>query len=157
MEFTMTQISLLGVTLQIALYLWHIQCKSAVVGFASTSVLITLGRVTPDACGGGGWEGRERLPSSSPTFLEALWMSLSISELFLGGGVQVVVIQAGRETRLRVNQRLRVKLDLEGISDNAKSRVAKTQVCGCVESSRRAAPGLLGASEHSVPHTVPGR
>lgn len=67
------------------------------------------------------------------------------------------MIQAGGDTHLRVNQRLRVKLDLEGISDSAESRVAKTQVCGCAESSRRAAPGLLVASEHSVPHTVPGR
>lgn len=91
-----------------------------------------------------------------PAFLEALWMSSSISELFFGG-VQVAAIQAGGEKHLRVNQRLRVKPDLGGISDNAESRVAKTRVCGCAESCRRAAPGRLGASEHPVPHTVPGR
>lgn len=153
----MTQISLLEVTLQIALYLWHIQCKSAVVGFAWTSVLVRLWRGTPVACGSGGWEKTERLLNSSPTFLEALWMSSPISELFFWGGVQVVVIQAGGETHPRVNQCLRVKLGLEGISDNAESWVAKTQVYDCVGSSRRAASGQLGASEHSVPHTVPGR
>ena len=120
----------------------HIGCHSR---FCPVLSWLRLWRGTLDIYGGGRWEGREYLPNSSSYILRSP-VDAFINSRSAFRGVQVVLIWAGGGS----------VWDLEGISGNSKSRAAETQLGGCAESFRRAAPRRLCASEHSVPITASG-